>query len=309
MKIDCIYISCYKHDVRFTRILVASIRDWYEEIPIILIKDFRYGGFDTSDLERYFHASVFQSDRRCFGWGFGKLEPLFIPDRKRCLILDSDIVMIGPVLDTLEEYTEDFVVTLEQEDNDFVRRLYFDVEALERMDPAFKFLGKTFNTGQLVATSGLLSRADFDPYVNWAEPPVVKDPGIFQCGEQGLLNYILLKKQSMSQLSLKQTPLMVVADSPLCREMRLNPREAQRSSCTLIHWCGQVRTPDSPLLAGMYGRNILLHFERLYYRRLPLGLVVLWMRLLGSAVRAAVIPRLKKVPNIQDGWHRLRSKG
>ena len=308
MKIDCIYISCYKHDVRFTRILVASIRSWYKDIPIILIKDYRYGAFDTSDLERFYHVSIFETEKRCFGWGFGKLEPLFAAERKRCLILDSDIVMIGPVLDMLEQFSEDFVVTLEQPDREFIRRLYFDVDALEAMDPEFSFAGKTFNTGQLVATSGVLSRSDFDPFVDWSEPPAVKKPDIFQCGEQGLLNYILLKKLSLSQLSLKQTPIMIVADSPVCREMTMVPREAQKAHCTLIHWCGLLRTPLSPLFEGMQSREILLHFEAMYYQRLPLGPVVRWLRLLDSAARGAVIPRLKKIPNIQHAWNRLRSK-
>jgi hypothetical protein len=176
------------------------------------------------------------------------------------------------------------------------------------MDPTFSFAGKTFNTGQLVATSGLLSRSDFDPFVDWSEPPVVKNPDIFQCGEQGLLNYILLKKQSMSQLSLKQTPIMVVADSPVCREITMEPRESQKPYCTLIHWCGLLRTAESPLFEGMQSREILLHFEKMYYRRLPWGQAVRWRRLLDSAARAALIPRLKKIPNIQQAWNRFRSK-
>ena len=43
MTIDAVYIACYKYDLRFTRILVASIRHWYPEIPIYLIKDRFYG--------------------------------------------------------------------------------------------------------------------------------------------------------------------------------------------------------------------------------------------------------------------------
>ena len=35
MKIDVIYAACYKYDLRYTRILVASIRAWYPDIPIL----------------------------------------------------------------------------------------------------------------------------------------------------------------------------------------------------------------------------------------------------------------------------------
>src|SRR5271154_2008161 len=108
MKINSIYICCYKYDVRLVRILVASIRKWYEQIPIFLVKDIRYGPFDTSELERVFRVSVFKSG--IFGWGFGKMEVLVNPLRERCLLLDADIIMAGPVIAELEKFEEDFVV-------------------------------------------------------------------------------------------------------------------------------------------------------------------------------------------------------
>jgi hypothetical protein len=98
MRIDQIYIGCYSGDQRFTRILVASIRTWYPNIPIDLIKDESQEKFDTSDIERFWHVDIMECQRKTFGWGFAKLEPLSLEEKKRILLLDSDQIFAGPVL-------------------------------------------------------------------------------------------------------------------------------------------------------------------------------------------------------------------
>src|ERR1043166_8793934 len=110
MKIQHIYIAGYKGDVRFTQCCVASIRQWYPEIRISLVKDESKGGYDTSDLQRYWNVDVFPTDNVLLGYGMGKLKPLLQPGHERLLVLDSDVVFIGRVLDRLEQLEEDFVV-------------------------------------------------------------------------------------------------------------------------------------------------------------------------------------------------------
>src|SRR5437016_535132 len=110
MKIDAIYVSCYRYDVQLTHVCVASIRFWYPEIPIWLVKDETYGPFDTWEIERVWGARVFPSHLQKLGWGFGKLQVMFQPGNLRCLCLDSDIIFVGRVLDALEACDEDFVV-------------------------------------------------------------------------------------------------------------------------------------------------------------------------------------------------------
>ena len=114
MKIDCIYIVCYRGDVHFARPLVASIRQWYPKIPVVLVKDLLAGRFSTREIEETYRVSVLDTKRKRFGWCWAKLEPLFLPQRQRCLILDADIVFAGPVFNALEAYDDDFVVSLEE---------------------------------------------------------------------------------------------------------------------------------------------------------------------------------------------------
>ncbi|MEP7274282.1 MAG: hypothetical protein ABI882_22500, partial [Acidobacteriota bacterium] len=104
MRIDRIVIAGYKFDLRFTQCCVASIRHWYPQIPVSLIKDESHGAYDTEDLEAYWDVDTLPLERRIFSWGTPKLEALFLASGERCLILDSDIVFIGRVLDSLAEH-------------------------------------------------------------------------------------------------------------------------------------------------------------------------------------------------------------
>ncbi len=105
MKIEHVYIAGNRHDLRFTQCCVASIRRWYPEMPISLVKDEANGAYSTRELEEAWDVSIFQATIRCTDKGWTKLDPLFQESRKRCLVLDSDIVFLGRVIETLEAST------------------------------------------------------------------------------------------------------------------------------------------------------------------------------------------------------------
>jgi len=268
MKIDVIYAACYKHDIRFTRILVASIRQWYPDIPVCLIKDRFYGDFDTTEIERRWGATILETEFPCFGWGFSKLAPLFLAERKRFLVLDSDIVFAGPVLELMESHNGDFVVQYEEPAPGFVESHYFDLDKLRALDPGFVFPGFTFNTGQWVGTGGVLSRADFEPLVEWANPPRNLHPDVFKLGEQGLFNYVLMKKAARSEITLDRVWFMNVPGCDNCPPVRTADLGASSPHRFVLHWCGLKR----PRVRDMALAEVLLHFERLYYSRVPFGI-------------------------------------
>jgi len=266
MRIEKIYIATHKDDLRLTRICVASIRYWYPTIPIYLIKDYFNGKFFTDEIERVWNVGIFETENRLFGWGMSKLEPVFSENGSRFLILDSDIVFTGRVLDWLEEYTEDFVVHFETQPAQRLKEIYFDLDKLREFDPQFCFPDRTFNTGQYVATGGLLKREDFDA-VNWtSSPPSLKYPQIFKNGDQGVLNYVLLKKVASRQVSVVGVPFMKwpmedISDIDLAQLAGDSPYRY------VIHWAG-LRLPK---IGDMIRSDILLFFEDYYYSRIPLG--------------------------------------
>ena len=97
-KIQKIYIACCKKDAWFTKLCVASIRYWYPRIPIFLIKDYLWGDFDTSEIEQRLDVSVLDTERKKLGWGFSKLEAMFLENNERILVFDSDTVFVGRVV-------------------------------------------------------------------------------------------------------------------------------------------------------------------------------------------------------------------
>lgn len=263
MKIDRVYITCTRADLRLTRCCVASIRHWYPQIPIILIRDETYGTFDTAELQAAWNVGIFETERKRFGWGFSKLEPLFLPRGERMLILDSDIVFVGRVLDVLEQYDEDFIVADTPHAEEQLSKDYFDLAELAAYDPAFVFPGFVFNGGQLVGTTGILRRSDFEPLIIFSEPPKRVYPKIFAPGDQGPVNYILLKKRQQGQLTLRRVVFMWWANWLDETKVKLTDLTDQSPYPFLVHWAG----PKYKMFHLMRNGHLLLHFEKMYLGR------------------------------------------
>ena len=267
MKIDVIYIPCYRRDFRLARICIASIRHWYPDIPIVLIKDFMMHHFDSRELEKTFNVSVYPQNAKLYGWGFSKFEPMFEDTGKRFLFLDADIIMAGPVIDILEKFDEDYIVNEEPYSIEEVYRYYFDLEKLKEYDPDFRFPEFTFNTGQYVGTAGKLKRSDFDPLMSWGEPRTVKRRDVFTFGgEQPVLNYMVMKKMTEGELSVKRLPFMKESLNPETDSVSIDKIMNREGYPFIIHWHDKKPDVFDPKMRLIPRNDILLHFEDMYYR-------------------------------------------
>lgn len=272
MKIDGVVISCYRFDLQLTRLCVASVRFWYPQVPIWLLKDLHYGNFNTKEIERYWNVQVYPSRQKTQGWGFGKLEVMSQSPSRRFLFLDSDIVFAGRVLDRLERFDEDFIVDKEDFDATAVEVQFFSLDKLRQLDPTFEFPGYGFNGGQIVATTGRISQQDFDGLMDW-QTRTINRPDVFKKGDQGLTNYVVLRKVQQGQLTIRREPFMVwpgeAARAQHIRVEDLSPSGLQQQ---VLHWAGLGwgKPPEE-----MPRSEILLHFEEMYYSRIPFGA---WLR-------------------------------
>lgn len=264
--VDCIYIAASAHDARFTRICVASVRSFYPAVPIRLLAGGWLQRGLANELHKYWGVEVAQLATRDYGWGFVKLEPLFAAPGERFLILDSDTVMTGPVLEVAAKHAEDFIVDDEDQAPERAKAIYFDwVRAAEEgspvWDPAF-----LFNTGQWFGKSGILSREDFKGLVEWGLPPRVCNPRVFKNGDQGVLNFVVNEQWRAGKISVARVPLMRWPGHGM---KGLDASAVSRRSCPslVVHWAGmkQARQRD------MVGAELLAYFEKGYYRRLPMG--------------------------------------
>jgi hypothetical protein len=224
------------------------------------------GAYSTEELEKHWQVDLFETPKKLLGFGFGKLEPLFLPTKERCLILDSDITFLGNVLAVLERFDEDFIVADTPNPPEQMSKHFFNLPKLRAMDPDFVFPDYTFNSGQIVATMGIVRREDFEPFLRFDEPPVHIYPNIFELGEQGVLNYLLVKKLQLDQITLRRVPFMWWAG--WLDENRVKIRQLERHSpyTVLVHWAGYKRHIPFDIIRNAH---ILRHFESVYYSRIP----------------------------------------
>lgn len=267
MKIKRVFVAGYNGDLRWTQCCVASIRRWYPDIRITLIKDRLRGDYDTSEMEACWEVDCLEGPRQSFGWGWGKLEPLALPTGERCLVLDSDIVFVGRVLEVLNLHDEDFIVDDHWQPEENVLQYYYDLGRLSEFDPDFSYPGYIFNSGSFVTTTGILPRVDFEPYLTNDQPPQVRRPDVFMPGDQGLLNYIVQKRVQIGELTIHLLPFQDWAGSISPRQVRLRHLHANSPYPYLVHFAG----PKKTLFSANRNGHLVRHFEAFYYSRLPGG--------------------------------------
>jgi hypothetical protein len=261
MDITAVYINTYKYDFPFAKICIASIRYWYPDIPIFLIKDMGAGPFDTSVIESKLNVGVLDTAGKSFGWGFGKFEPLFKEGKESFLFMDADTAMVGPVLDQMKAIVGDFVVDKEVTTLEKIISLYYDPEKIRNLFSDFIFPGYCFNTGQWIGTSGILKRSDFETLVSWDPKPSLKFPEVFKQADQGVFNFIIHRKELERQLTVVKTQIMVWPEKGAADFIDLSAlKNKSQKFPFIIHWAGmkENRLKDFP-------RADILTFYRDYY--------------------------------------------
>jgi hypothetical protein len=230
-----------------------------------------------------------------------KLEPLFGPPAARFLVLDSDTVLTGRVMDAWKDTAAAFLVDDEKQTEAETSRLYYDWNKVSAVDPAARPPQFVFNSGQWFGTSGVLTRDDFAPWVEWTMPRKLRFPQLFMPGEQGILNYVLNQKAALDGLQVERRVIMRWPRHGM-HGLGVDAVSAMSAPALVVHWAGMKRTRQQ----DMAGADLLSYFEAQYYRRLPAGRVrrvlAVWQDVIaqclhGIRVRVALASRHKLVPH------------
>lgn len=266
MPVDCIYICASTRDARYTRICVASVRFFYPQISIRLLVGGRLQHGLERELRYYYNVSVADIPVGNYGWGFVHWEPLFGPSGEKFLVLDSDTVLAGPVLDLWNDSQALFLVDDEKPSEAATKELYYDWEKVRLVDSASQPPKFVFNCGQWFGTSGVLTRDDFAPWVEWTMPRRVRHPGLFMCGDQGIFNYVLNKKVLLDGLAVDRRKIM---RWPKHSMEGLEPALVRKrvAAPVVVHWSGPKRVRQR----DMIGADLLSYFEETYYQHFPFG--------------------------------------
>ena len=262
---DCIYVAASAHDARYTRVCIASIRHFYPRTPIKLLAGGPLESGLRKELTRYWNVKIADIRPSDWGWGFVKLEPLFGRPGERFLVLDSDTVVVGDILEIWADSTADFLVDDEQQTVADTQRLYYDWRKMAAIDRQARQPEFVFNSGQWFGTAGVLTRHDFALWVDWSgTPPQLRHPRLFMPGDQGVLNYVLNQKAILDGVLVERRRIMRWPGHGL-EGISAQSVAARKAPPLVVHWAGMKK----PHFSAMAGGDLLRFFEHLYYSRVP----------------------------------------
>ena len=273
----CIIIFCHKKDFFLAKILVASIRFYYPTIEIYVCKDLLNGNFQTKELEKFWKVNILDLGIKNFGWSAAKMH-FYLSDKlkdKKALLLDADIVFTGRVLDRLIPLAmeNDVIVSPEYHtgnEGEWLKKQFYDIDIVQKMHPDFRLPGYYFNCGQLIARSelftadevkGVFDKNNFPFWINRQDFPLV---------DQGVLNYLLPYKEQKNEIRIARDEYYVWIDSDMARRMDFAGVVEGEKYPFMIHWAGNERIP---FIYGMFRGDILVYFQKLYYKKIPYGTV------------------------------------
>lgn len=273
-----IVILCNSKDVFLTKVCVASIRYYYPDIAIHIVKDELQGTFSTDDLERYFHVQIMDLGLKKYGWCTGKIA-LFLANQykgRKFLLLDSDIVFIGKVLDKIlpELDQVDFMVSPEQgvhPEMDWFKRTYYRMDWALSKYPDHTYPGYSFNGGQMVVSPGVFTREELLPYIDlsvfpyWT--PLAKQE--LPCLDQSLLNILFPLKHARGELRLAAVHFQLWSEAESTQQYTMEQIQGEGYPF-LIHWAGAKRVAD---FSQMTRSDVMFFFKQYYFSKLPSGAI------------------------------------
>lgn len=270
-----ILIVCNKKDYFLTRILIGSIKYYYPEIEIFIIKDYLNGSFNTTEMECFLNVKIMDLGIRKYGWSAAKMHFLFTKEfqSEKFLVLDSDIVFAGKFLEKLYEESKNFEIAVsshpsENPYSEFVKKTYYSYDFLKSYSPSFEFPGYFFNGGQMIVTPGTLNPDEVSDFFDLSKFPYWKRLDLLPFVDQSLLNFILPLKEQKGEIKIYKGNFMVWSESKETLDLEMEKIKKGIEYPFLIHWAGAIRIPH---LKKMTRNDILEFFEAYYYKQIPLG--------------------------------------
>jgi hypothetical protein len=264
-----IVVCSNKSDYYLTFICIASIRYFYPEIKIYLVKDLINGQFDTYLLEKRLNVELLDFGITKMGWSAAKFHLHYkFPKNHKLLVLDSDIIFVSPFLKSVLEHFDnfDYIINAEYESDPYaswVKDVYFDVKAIEETYPEYKYPGYFFNAGQIFLTTGSVPISIFNLHFDHSAYPYWKNTKLFPLVDQSVYNYLLPTLQRDGSIKLGEFNFMVWANSYAANNIKLIDVLNKTCDKGLIHWAGCTR---SPFLSFMLNKEILQYFQNYYYQ-------------------------------------------
>ena len=268
-----VVIFANSKDYFLTKLCVASIRNCNPDVEIFLVKDYLNGNFNSKVLEKKFNVKQIKLSKRYFGWGAAKIHFLLenAHSNKKYLCLDSDIIIIGNLIDKLKQFNSGFVLHHEIYDMPFtdkVKQVFIDPEKVKKFYPQYEYPGYFFNVGQFLITPSFFREELLVHCFDKNKYPYYSNRENFNMAEQAILNALLpiVFKENNINPDLYEFMKWSVSffEKPENNNLNLLSNNKPENSY-LIHYAGDVRVPD---IKKMKGFAFLNFFKNKYEERL-----------------------------------------
>lgn len=256
-------------DFFLTKICIASIRYYYPNIEIILVKDELNGRFNSRILQNIYNVKELRLSKKFFGWAAAKLHFLIeVDENKNYLCIDSDIIFVGKVLSKFEYCKSDFIVSSEEyEWSDVVKRVFVDPEKVISYYPNYSFPGFFFNAGQTIVNPSKITAEDFNGVFDPNRYPYYQDRNVFCCVDQSILNALLPSLKNENRISFEGVEFMKSSTEFFQKNENNSIETLSENNHFLVHWAGDIRECN---LKKMKGSELLYFFQNEFESNLSL---------------------------------------
>ena len=269
--------ACHAGDKFMVGATLASMRYYCPDVPICLIAD---GDVDVSDLEKQYDLIVLRIDelqseemRKMIGGSYRvKLAAMWQGPFEHYVWMDSDAIVWGDIakqirtdLDFQIFWPEISIAADADEVPSWLPHFYFNLTELKKQDPNFEWRGYPyFSAGAYACRRNVISYDEWSETEQWGK----KMPGLFQFGDQGILNYLVMAKSQRSEIKMDWTDLQWSRNfgfEKLTQDVvRLGfkfPNEVDHPA--VLHFCGRKpSTLDAQCFSRPFTIARLAHHQR-----------------------------------------------
>ena len=266
-----VVVFANRKDFFFTKICIASIRYYYPDIEIFLVKDQLNGNFRTRKLRNVYNVKLLHLSKKYFGWSAAKLHFLLNKniEAKRYLCLDSDIIFVGRVMEKLEEVEAQFIFNphyLDPPFSDYMKQIFLDPHEIQRVFADYEYPGYFFNAGQTVVVPGLITPDLLSSCFDCERYPYYKNQDIFRTVDQSILNAVIPVLKNRKKIEVAELEYMKLSIDFFSGEVNNDfDKIKEGKNAFMVHYAGEFRDRN---LSKMRGEQILGGFRNLYYTNL-----------------------------------------
>ncbi len=269
--------ACHAGDKFMVAATLASMRHYCPKVPICLIAD---GDVDVSDLEKQYDLIVLRIDelpseemRKMIGGSYRvKLAAMWEGPFEHYVWMDSDAIVWGDIakqvrtdLDFQIFWPEISIPRDAEEEPSWVTHFYFNLAELKKRDSDFEWRGYPyFSAGAYACRRNVISYEQWSETEQWGR----EFPGLFQFGDQGILNYLVMAKSQRSEIKMDWADLQwsrnfgfeKLTQDVACLGFKF-PNEVDHPA--VLHFCGRKpSTLDVQCFSRPFTIARLAHHQR-----------------------------------------------